>query len=249
MITMMDLLCPRCAAKVPAADANLERMVAKCGACDAVFRIEPRLGARAGGGSPPRPPSITEEGEAPPAPGEPGYRASARLRARGPLRLTYRWWTPAALFTLAFSLAWNTFLVIWYVIAISSGSPWTALAFPLLHVAGGVGIFYWSVAKLLNRSVVQVEGRKLTVRHGPLWWPGARELETDHIRQLFVRRRTTRGKNGNTTIRFAVCADLDGTALDLLGDLSRLEDARYIEQRLEEHLSIVDDPAMDELDG
>lgn len=241
----MDILCPRCAARVPAADVNLERMVGKCAACDGVFRIEGQL-QRSGRARIARPPAITVEGERAQEPGDPTYREGARRRAPGTLRIARRWFNVGAIFTLGFSLVWNAFLVFWYATALSApGAPWIMLVFPLLHVAVGVGLFYWSIASLLNRTTIVVDGRTLSVRHAPIPWPGGRDLDADRIQQLFVRSSLHRGKHGTRT-SYALCANVDGTSVDLVRGMSRLDEARYMEQLIEDHLSIVDDPTADE---
>lgn len=242
----MDVLCPRCSAKVPASAVNLERMIAKCGACDAVFAFEAQVRRPQRGARIPRPGSITVEGESPPPRDEPGYRDAARASARGTLRITRRWFGASAIFTLFFSLIWNAFLVFWYGAAFSApDTPWIMFVFPLGHVAVGVGLFYWSLATLLNRTTIVVDGRALTVRHGPVPWWGARDLEVDRVRQLFVRSRTRTNK-GRRSTTYALCADDDGVAVDLATGLRSADEARYVEQLIEDHLAIVDDPSANE---
>lgn len=235
----MDVVCPRCSAKVAASAVNLDNLVAKCVACDSVFRIEGQLGMRAGRVRVPRPPSITVIGDVPPPATEVPYRASA-FGARGRLEIVYRWWQPSAIFMLFFSIVWCGFIFVWYSTTLGTGAPLLFVLFPLLHVAVGIGLFYSSIAQILNRTRVVIDGRKLTVRHGPLPWRGNQDIDVDQLRQLFVHRRTSRGKN-STTVRYALCADLDGAAVDLVRGLSRQDEAQFIEQVIEDHLAIADD--------
>lgn len=239
----MELACPKCAAKVPASAINVDRMIAKCDACSDVFRFESQLGLRSGRARLPKPRSIRVEGESDDGarPGDIGYRESARTTG-GRLGISRRWFSPMSIFTLVFAIVWCGFLTIWYATAFAGGAQLEALLFPLLHVAVGFFLFYWSIASFVNRTRIVVDGGRLSVRHGPLPWPGSRDLEVRSIKQLFVRTRVTHTKNG-TSSSYALCADVDGTAIDLVRGLSQADEARYIEQVIEEHLSIEDDPS------
>lgn len=45
---------------------------------------------------------------------------------------------------------------------------------------------YLALANLLNRTRVDVDGATLTVRHGPIPWPGGNRWPIDEVEQLFV---------------------------------------------------------------
>lgn len=93
---------------------------------------------------------------------------------------------------------------------------------------------------MLNHTRIVIDGTKLSVRHGPLPWRGNQELEVSAIKQLFVHRRTTRGKNG-TSLTYSLCANVDGVTVDLVRGLSRQDEAQFMEQLIEDHLVIEDD--------
>ncbi|AKF04113.1 hypothetical protein [Sandaracinus amylolyticus] len=233
----MHVVCPRCAAKVPARAVSVERALAKCESCDAVFSFEAQRRRNAHARERVAcPASITVEGGALVAPGDAGYRVAA---SRGPLRVTRRWFSGLGIFFLVFSTIWNTILVLWYAASIASGAPWIMLAFPLLHVAVGLTLTYWSIAMLVNRTVVRVDDRTLAVEHGPLWWPGERTIDVARITQLLVRSRRA-GRNG---MHYALAAEVDGTVIDLLSRVPTKAEALYLEQTIEDHLSIIDDPS------
>ena len=240
----MKLTCPSCAAEVPASSINVERMVAKCASCNEVFRFDGQIGVRSGRARVPRPASITVEGDVPPAPGEVGYRESATRRARGLLRIRRRWFRIEAIAFLFFAIVWDGFLAVWYGAALSSNDPPVmALFFPLIHVAVGVFITYTALTQLLNTTEIVIDGDELRVRHGPIPARGNLELSVDSLRQLFVRTRISRSRRGGTTTFFALCADVDGTAMDVVRGLRSEDEARYLEQLIEAHLAIVDDPS------
>src|SRR5689334_20823311 len=91
----MHLTCPDCGAVVPAEDVNIDRGIGKCRKCNAVIDVEAALrGAGAGTGfrqrqPAPQPRSITVED------------------LGGGMRLTHRWFGPAAIFLTLFCLLWD----------------------------------------------------------------------------------------------------------------------------------------------
>lgn len=245
------LTCESCGAPIPAADINVEKLVAKCGRCDSVFAFDPRLGhpTRTPRRRPPMPRGITVESGEPPLSTAEGYRTAAAPRERGPLVITRRWFRPLHVFLLVFAICWDGFLVLWYVLGLSTGAPIAMLLFPLLHVAAGAGVTYAALTGLVNRTVLRVEGGKLTVRHEPLPWIGNVEIETARLRQLYLRRRTHRTKNGGMYYTWNVQAETDALeAITILARLHDREQAEYIEWAVEEHLGIEHDPSYEQHD-
>ncbi|WP_236515578.1 hypothetical protein [Sandaracinus amylolyticus] len=221
-----------------------DRGIAACDVCDAVFAVQLDAHGRSRFA---RPASITLEEERPlatsSAPIEPGgYRAASAPR-RGMLRLTRRWLTPVATSLLGFAVLWNAVLVFWYAIVFGVGAAWMFLVFPLPFVAVGVSMTYWILVSLVNRTTLTVEGDTLSVRHGPLPWPGTQDVEVGRITQLFVRRRWhERDRNRRT---YTLAAEIDGDAIDLVRGLSNRDEALYLEHVIEDHLAIVDDSSSD----
>ena len=218
----MDLRCKRCRTLIPADDVNVGTGIAKCRACNAVFGFAdqlapaPRDRERAAAAMPP---AITVGREA------------------GALEITRRWFSPGYLPLLFFCIAWDAFLVFWYMQAPAAG--WIFVIFPIGHVAVGVGLSYYTVAGLLNRTVVRVGRGQLTVRHGPVPWRGNWTLSTTELRQLYSVEQPPRSRKGVPT--YTVQAILaSGRTLPLLGGLRDTGQALYIEQAFERHLGIAD---------
>lgn len=226
----MHLSCPSCRATIPADDVHLPSGRAKCRACNAVFRL---AGSDAAAHPPsrpraPRPPEVVE--------------------AEGPYGVSYvrRWWGTKFVFLTAFSVVWMGFLVFWYAMALQ-GDDVVMLLFPLLHVAAGVGISYYTLCGYLNRTAVTIDRDRLTVRHGPLPWPGNRDLPVSRVRQLYCEMQTHRQKNG-TSVSYRLSAVLDdGSSVGLLSGLGSPDVPRYLEQVLEERLRIANAPVTGEL--
>ena len=170
-----QLTCKACGKLIPAADVNIEKAIAKCQACNAVFGILDNVGGHAS----PSPDAADGPKLRVPAP------KSVEVDAWGPeLTLTRRWYTHGLWAVLAFCLFWDGFLVVWYSIGLRQlfggedfGEPglWATLfmlVFPVFHVAIGVGLTYFVICGFVNRTVVRIAGGELSVWHGPMPWPG-----------------------------------------------------------------------------
>jgi hypothetical protein len=156
----------------------------------------------------------------------------------GALRIQWRWFRPSALFLVGFCVFWDGFLLVWYAGALTSGSAVMAL-FPLLHVGAGVAISYFTLATLLNRTVVEARPRALSVVHGPVPWKGAL-LAREDVAQLYVEEHVSRGKNG-TTVTWGLSAVLrSGKRQKLLTGLEEKAQALYLERALEARFGIAD---------
>ena len=102
---------------------------------------------------------------------------------RDRLEITLKWFTPIALFLLFFTVIWNAFLVFWYSMAISGGA-WIMVLFPILHVAVGVYLTYYTLCLFFNKTFIDISGDYLTIRHTPIpWWKGNRRIPVNAIEQ------------------------------------------------------------------
>lgn len=244
----MPLTCPRCRATVPAADVELSTRLAKCGACDEVFGFD----------------------VPPPRPGPVPLPERLRVIDDGTTRsISQSWFHPGLLFLVFFCIAWDSFLVFWYWMALVGppgnapppGAPgnWLVIVFPVLHVAVGVALTYSTVAGLFNRTVVSVADGRLRVTHGPVPWSGNRDLDAADIGQLYCDEQSASynwwGGRGNIwsawgwpMSRFRLMAVLaDGRALNLLGGIEQKTTALFYEQQLETWLDIPPRPVPGEV--
>lgn len=163
--------------------------------------------------------------------------------------ITLKWYTPIAWFLLFFSTIWCGFLFVFYGMMIASGeAPGFAYLFPLIHVAVGISMAYYTACLFLNKTYVDVVDNNLTVHHDPIpWWRGNVSIPIEDIDQLYVKEKVTRGKNG-TSKSYALRAKLrDGKDKMLLNigtkSSSQLQE---IENSLEDFLGIQDQPVKGE---
>lgn len=237
----MQVHCTHCGVQILADDLNIDTGIAKCRACNRVFSFLEALREHSAAE---RPRLARADRPVVPQP-----RGIAIDDLGGRLRLARRWFRWPLLFLVFFCAAWDSFLVFWYSIAFSENAPWIMVVFPVAHVAVGVGLTYFVLCGLLNRTVIDVESGRFTVRHGPLPWPGNRTIDIADLKQLYCRRKLHSSRNG-TSEAFELHAILaDGKQLKLVSGLDEAEHALYLEQQIEKHLGLRDAPVAGEFRG
>lgn len=165
----------------------------------------------------------------------------------GELTIWWRWYNPVVFFLIPFAIAWNGFLVGWYTLA--GGMPdfmpgpmkLIFLLFPLGHVAVGLGLAYGILVLLVNRTTVRVRHGELSLKHGPVYFPGSRTISVDDIEQLYCSQELSTGGKGKPGIKFPLNVQLkSGRKLVLLANNTESEVAAAVEQLVERHLGIRD---------
>ena len=218
---LMRLTCPACASDVHADDIHPEQGIAACRGCKSVFR----LGSPSSRATAPRPKSIQES------------RSGARLTFRR------RWWSLKIIFMTFFCIAWFGFLAVWYLMSSTVDEDpvrGVMMLFPIIHVAAGLWVLYYTLAGYVNTTTVELDRGYLSVRHGPLPWPGAGEIPTSSLKQLFCTRHEHRTKNGiHFTYRLNALLG-DGRTRKIVSGLDAPDVPLYLEQQLEEFLRIPD---------
>ncbi len=216
--------CPKCQSPVPAKNVNVHALIAKCDACDAVFRVEDYL-ADSKALRAPRPSTLIVE-----------ENGDVRVIRR-------RWYRPSLRVLLFFCIAWDSFLVCWYAMALigpgQGGFEIIAVIFPICHVAVGIGLTYSTIVGFLNRSYLGIAGDRLFVRHRPVPWMGNKEMASAEVRELFVERNHAE-QNGQhfAQQKYNLSAVTnDGRSVKLLGGLDPAE-ARFIAQTLNDWLKL-----------
>lgn len=164
------------------------------------------------------------------------------------LHITLKWYTPVAFFLLFFSIAWNAFLVAWYTIAFGANTPLIAKIFPIVHVAVGLWLIYYTACLFLNKTHINIEDNWLNINHEPIpWWRGNQQIATEDIEQLYVKQKTSKSKNGTqyTYSLRAKMKDKSDKGVIVIDNIPshRLEE---IERHLEEFIGIEDAPVKGE---
>lgn len=232
---VLQLKCKNCGAPIQKEDIHLDLKLVVCSHCGAVF-------GPGAGELPQATPEWSEPRRAVPLPK--GVEMDTDITG---LKITYRWFSPKTLGLLFFAVLWDGFLVFWYGIALSGGAPSQMLLFGSLHVLVGLFITYQVLTGFLNATTIQADMGRLTIHHGPLPWPGNRDLSADALDQLYVKQQISYSRRGGRTVTYQLFARLrDGREVKLISNISNPNQGLYIEQELERYLSIPDRPMPDE---
>lgn len=138
------------------------------------------------------------------------------------------WLTWKVLPLALFAAFWDSFLFFWYSNALSAPHPPLMMVlFPLVHVAVGVGLTYFVLASLLNRTDVTVLPGKVRVHTGPAPWAGNKEVGAQEITALIVRERT--GNKGSRTFN-VMYVDPARKERKLVSSLAESDQAEFIAQ-------------------
>ncbi len=157
-----------------------------------------------------------------------------------------RWFGAAAIFLIFFAILWNGFMIVWHTISLSSGA-WFMSVFGLIHTGVGVFVGYTALAMIFNTTIIRIGRGALSVRHGPLPWPGNLTLDTQDIEQLYCKEKVSNNKNGTSyTYEVHMMTHRSGRK-KLVSGLQDADQALFIEQQIENHLEIKDRPVGGEL--
>ena len=161
---------------------------------------------------------------------------------------TINWYSPMAYFLLFFTVIWCAFLVFWYIMAFAGSTPLIFKLIPIIHVAAGFGIGYYTLCLFFNKTYIDVDRNYLSIQHKPIpWWRGNKEFATRDIEQFYVKEKKTQSKNG-TQYTYQLRAKMTDQSDKEILSLQGLEphQAQDIEERLERFLGINDHPVKGE---
>jgi hypothetical protein len=108
-----------------------------------------------------------------------------------------------------------------------------------------------AVVRFSNRARIRVEDSVLHVSVGPMPPRAQRSIPVSEIVQVFVREQPrTFFTVRPTPLGYELCAvDRSGAVLPLVGSMLDLREARYLEDQIERHLGILDEPVPGEVEG
>ncbi len=239
----MQIQCRSCGRDIAAADISLERLVAKCAHCDAVFAFS--VPAADGGGGAAR---ERKRAALPPIAQPRDFVVEEQGRD---LVIVKSWRSGCAIaFMIFFAATWSGITWTGFVMMSMTDAGffrWFLIPFLLI----GVLIVYGVVTLLVNSTTIRAAQGMLSIRHGPLPMPGNVDLPVRDVRQLFVQRQfsSSRSSSGRTSVheRFVLQARLEDGEKRKLLDCRDIDAALWLEHAIERHLGIVDRPERGEV--
>lgn len=154
----------------------------------------------------------------------------------GERRISWRWISLRAVGAFMFFVLWDGILAaVLYGMSFAKDPPMFALAVPLFLAAVGAGITYALAAYLVNRTSIRMDGTRVSVRHGPLPWPGAKDVLRADIDRVFCETYDRGDDEAGWEPRMTYNVMLrlkGGAALSLASGLHAPEEALFIEQQI-----------------
>ncbi|HEX6040903.1 MAG TPA: hypothetical protein VFZ20_22775, partial [Longimicrobium sp.] len=157
--------CPSCGTTLRTVDMSLDTMAARCPGCQSLVDLR---GVVPNPAHAPHATSVLDpvsDAGALPVPLPAGVHVEDRGRD---LVIVRRWFSWVYIFLVFFCFVWDGMLIFWYSLAFMGDAPLVFKLFPMLHVAAGAFITYFTLAGLVNRTTFTIERDRLSVRHGPL---------------------------------------------------------------------------------
>ena len=117
------------------------------------------------------------------------------------------------------------------------------LLFTSIHSLIGIGLIYYILSVLLNKTYVLVSKREISIEHRPLripFYPN-RNISSRDVDQLFIQKYVSSKTNGRPNHAFSVLARMKtGSDITLVKGLRQPEQATFVEQQIEKFLLIED---------
>lgn len=137
-----------------------------------------------------------------------------------------------------FAIFWDGFIFFWYFAALSKPHPrLIEVFFPIGHVAVGVGITYYVLASLVNKTDIVISRSGVRVTTGPAPWVGNKEIRVEEIADVIVRERSW--NRGSRTF-VVMYADRSLKEKKLVTGLSEPDQADFVARTIREAIGLKD---------
>jgi hypothetical protein len=161
------------------------------------------------------------------------------------IMIKYRWFQPVAYFLVFFCLLWDGFLVFFYsTMFADNDTPTFAVLFPLLHVAVGIGLTWYTLALFVNKTHILITKHELSIQHKPLpmfFFKKNVRLDRAEVQQVYIKEVESRGKNRVSYSYDLLYLDKDSRSKKILNE-SDSEIAMYIRRKIEKYFGIEPKP-------
>lgn len=224
----LHLSCPKCQTEIRSEDININKTIAKCHSCSAVFSFEENA-------------SVSQRSK----PERMMPENFEVIEMEDDLSIFYKWRHTRKInssLTL-FTIIWNAALVPFILAAIASSSLIMLLMISL-HLLVGLGLLTNLILSLVNSTYILVESDLITIEHQPFALPFIAKnkyINSDQLDQLYVKKYSTGTTNGVHHYAYKIEAILDnGEIVEIIKGFTNKYKAEYIEQEIEVFLNIKD---------
>ncbi len=155
------------------------------------------------------------------------------------LVLTHKWNKWIGYVMLIFCAIWSFGLYsgVFGDLPLAEWASW-ALLFILPFLAVSVFLLYSAVAYVLNTTTVTIDFEELKIKHAPIPWVNNLAMYRGDIAQVYVKQHVKKSKSG-TSYTYSVNAVVQGQKdIALIKVLDTVEEAKFVEQKIEQHLKI-----------
>ena len=98
------------------------------------------------------------------------------------IEIARKWFGPRFYFLIPFTVVWNGMMYMFVTQGLlTSEGDLASRLFPLPHLGVGIGLIYYSIAGIFNKTFVTVDRGRLAVRHSPVPWPGNMEINASDV--------------------------------------------------------------------
>jgi hypothetical protein len=135
-----------------------------------------------------------------------------------------------------FAIVWDGFLFFWYHQVLSQPHPpLVAVLFPIGHIAVGIGITYYVIASLVNKTDIIISSSSVRVAIGPAPWIGNKEVSVDEITEVVVRERSGNRGGKSYTVMYA---DHARKERKLAASFPESDQAEFVAQTIRDSLGL-----------
>jgi hypothetical protein len=149
------------------------------------------------------------------------------------IALTQHWFSWMSVATVPFSVFLGALVVGAYTLLPDGDLSVLSAVLLLPGILLALAVGYYSLARLVNSTVVTLTSGELSIRHGPLPWPGNRTVPVHNVKEFRCQRQPSRNYAGDVWETYTLNAVLDdGRDVELLHKIGSQGSADMLKQEV-----------------
>jgi hypothetical protein len=153
----------------------------------------------------------------------------------GQTTITVKWYTHLVWVYLLFALFWNSFIFIFVFSA-----PGFVMLFASLHIMAGIGIAWYAICLLVNKTVVQITSTQFSVVTMPLYFYGfgSKTIDRSAFKHVYVQEHKSNTKNGSSYSYKVHLLGHDGRSSTIPFSTQNADEALFIRSEIERIMKV-----------